>query len=47
MSDYNFIIDIESRRLIADFFSTEAVTPPTVIFGDQPTNQSQHETDQT
>ena len=37
MSDYNFIIDIESRRLIADYFSTEAGTPPTVIFGDQPT----------
>jgi len=37
MSDYNFIIDIESRRLIADHFSTEAGTPPTVIFGDQPT----------
>ena len=37
MSDYNFIIDIQSRRLIADYFSTEASTPPSIVFGDQPT----------
>jgi len=37
MSDYNFIIDIQSRRLIADYFSTEAGTPPSIVFGDQPT----------
>ena len=35
--DYNFIIDIQSRRLVADYFSTEAGTPPSVVFGDQPT----------
>ena len=35
--DYNLIIDIESRRLIADYYSTEAGAPPTIIFGDQPT----------
>ena len=37
MSDYNFIIDIQSRRLVADYFSTEAGTPPSIVFGDQPT----------
>jgi len=37
MSNYNFIIDIESRRLIADYYSTEAGAPPTIVFGDQPT----------
>jgi hypothetical protein len=35
--DYNLIIDIESRRLIADYYSTEAGAPPTIVFGDQPT----------
>mgnify|MGYP000754494039 CR=1 FL=1 len=37
MSNYNLIIDIESRRLIADYYSTEAGAPPTIVFGDQPT----------
>ena len=37
MSDYNFIIDIQSRRLVADYFSNEAGTPPSIVFGDQPT----------
>ena len=37
MSDYNLLIDIEGRRLVADYFSTEAGTPPSIVFGDQPT----------
>ena len=37
MSDYNLLIDIEGRRLVADYFSTEASTPPAIIYGDQPT----------
>jgi len=35
--DYNLIIDIENRRLIAGFDSTEAGAPPAPVFGDQPT----------
>ena len=35
--DYNLIIDIENRRLVAGFDSTEAGAPPAPVFGDQPT----------
>jgi len=37
MSDYNLIIDIENRRLVADYLSTEAGTPPVITYGDKPT----------
>ena len=35
--DYNLIIDIENRILVAGFDSTEAGAPPSPVFGDQPT----------
>ncbi len=37
MSNYNLIIDIENRRLVADYLSTEAGTPPVITYGDKPT----------
>ena len=35
--DYNLIIDIENRRLVAGFDSSEVGAPPSPVFGDQPT----------